>query len=127
MSNDAERGDLIPMGSIPRLEQFPDLKHLPKTFDPDHLTAVEVLKIITLALAQTKGADVFMRLRAQAVMEEQFARGCKAGRDEGRREGYGAGYAEGLEEGKREALDKKSAEEAESAMLRAAARARREA
>jgi flagellar biosynthesis/type III secretory pathway protein FliH len=105
----------------------PDLKHLPAEFDPDNLTAAEVLKVLTIALAATRGADPLSRLKAQHVMDEAYSRGRRAGLEEGRRIGFNLGYAEGLEDGAREARDKIAREEAERATLKAAARARRAA
>jgi hypothetical protein len=116
---------LLPFGSIPRLEQFPDLKNVGE-FDPDNLTAKDVLKVMTLVLAKTRdGADSLI-FNAQFVMEEQFARGRRRGLEEGRRDGYESGYREGLEDGRREALGAIAQEEAERATLKAAAHARRE-
>jgi len=123
--NDANRSDrLISTADIPRLEMCPDLKHM-GAFDPDNLTAAEVLKIITIALAKTKGADPLMGLKAEVVFNEQFARGMERGKEQGLRDGYNRGYNEGLEEGRREALDERAREEAERATLKAAALARR--
>lgn len=115
--------ELVP--SIPRIEQFPDLKNMGE-FDPDNLTAAEVLKVITIALAKTRDgrADSLVQFKAQVVMEEQFARGRRRGLEEGRRDGYGLGYSEGLEDGRLEALDKMARGEAERATLKAAAHAR---
>jgi len=115
---------MIPMGDIRQLEMCPDLKHMGE-FDPDNLTAAEVLKVITLALAKTRDADVLMRLKAEVVMNEQFSRGYERGLKEGKDRGYQLGYSEGLEDGKREALDTRAQEEAERATLKAAARARK--
>ncbi len=112
------------MRDIPQLEMCPDLKRMGE-FDPDNLTAAEVLKVITLALAKTRGADPLMRMKAEVVMNEQFSRGRERGLEEGRRDGYHKGYREGLEDGKREALDARAQEEAERVTLKAAARARR--
>jgi flagellar biosynthesis/type III secretory pathway protein FliH len=118
---------LFPMANIRRLEMCPDVKHMAKEFDPDNLTAAEVLKIITLALANTKGADGLARMKAEVVMNEQYHRGATFGREQGERRGYENGYREGLEDGKREALDKLASEEADRATLKAAALARRSA
>jgi flagellar biosynthesis/type III secretory pathway protein FliH len=115
---------MLPMANIKVLEQFPELKKLPQ-FDPENLTASDVLKIITIALAKTAGADPLAGLRAQAVMEEQYARGNRDGYARGRRDGYQAAYLEGLEDGRKEALDKSAQEEAERVSIKAAARAKR--
>ena len=115
---------MIPMRDIRQLEMCPDLKFM-GAFDPDNLTAAEVLKVITLALAKTRGADVFMRAKAEVIRNEQFSRGMERGINEGRIAGYSAGYTEGLEDGKREALDTRAQEEAERATLKAAASARK--
>ena len=118
----------LPQGlvSIPVLEMCPDLKFM-GAFDPDNLTAAEVLKVITLALARTKGADPLARLKAESVMNEQYSRGADFGRKQGFDNGYRRGYLEGLDDGKKEALDKLAIEEAEQATLKARARARRAA
>jgi hypothetical protein len=115
-----------PLHAIQPLEQFPDLAHMAREFDPDNLTAAEVLKVLTMMLAKTRGADGLAKLRAQVVMEEQYARGFRSGRDDGERVGYQRGYLEGLEEGRKEALESAAREEAERAMVRAAASARRQ-
>lgn len=94
--------------------------------DPDNLTAAEMLKVITLALAQTRGADPLIRLKAEALMNEDFARGMQRGFKKGSSDGYHMGYREGREEGKREALDTRAMEEAERVAVKAAARARKE-
>ena len=120
----SEQDKWVRFADIPRLEMCPDLKHMGE-FDPDNLTAAEVLKIITLALAKTRDADPLMRLRAETVYNEQFSRGMERGIKQGRSDGYRLGYAEGIEDGKREALDKRAQEEAERVTLKAAARARR--
>jgi len=116
---------LVPLVNIPLLEMCPDVKHMAKEFDPDNLTAAEVLKVITLALAKTKGADFLAKMKAEVVMNEQYHRGATFGREEGERRGYGKGYLDGLEDGKREALDRLAKEEAERATLKASALARR--
>ncbi|SRR6266581_7904693 len=95
------------------------------SFDLDHLTADDVLKIITLALAKTRHVDGLTVLKAEAVMARQFTRGFTQGRADGHRDGYEDGYSEGLEEGKREALDERAHEEAERVTVRAKAQARR--
>lgn len=115
---------MIPASEIRQLDMCPDLKHMGE-FDPDNLTAAEVLKVITLALAKTRGADVLARMKAEVVMNEQFSRGYDRGFKEGKDGGYRLGYSEGLEDGKREALDTRAREEAERATIKAAARARR--
>jgi len=117
---------LVPMGEIQRLEMCPDVKHM-GAFDPDNLTAAEILKIITIALAKASGADPLLRLKAEVVFNEQFSRGQERGRTEGFRDGYSRGYEEGMEEGRREALDQLARDEAERATVRAAASARRTA
>ena len=122
-TNDSNR--FIAASEIPQLEMCPDLRHLPPAFDLSKLTTAEVLKVITLALATAADADPLARLKAETVMNEQYSRGAAFGREQGERTGYGRGYQEGLEDGKREALDALAAEEAESATLKAAARARR--
>lgn len=109
---------------LPVLEMCPDLKHM-GDFDPDNMTAAEVLKVITIALAKTKGADFLARLKAEAVFNEQYSRGHTRGLEQGERWGFDKGYREGLEDGKREALDRIAKEEAEAATLKARARARR--
>lgn len=124
MTNEANPGG---GATIRVLEQFPDLRTLPPLFDPDNLSAGEVLKIITLALAKTRGADGIARLRAEAVFEEQWARGRQYGLQEGERRGHDKGYFQGVEDGRAEALDKLSREEAERATVKASARARRTA
>lgn len=116
----------ITCGEIPQLEMCPDLKHM-GGFDPDNLTAAEVLKVITLALAKTKDADFLARLKAETVMNEQYSRGAAFGREQGFRDGYHKGYLEGVEDGRREALDRLAREEAEAATLKANALARRRA
>ncbi|MDA8107560.1 MAG: hypothetical protein M0015_02895 [Betaproteobacteria bacterium] len=108
----------------PILDMCPDLKHM-GTFDPDNLTAAEVLKIITIALANACNADPLARLKAESVMNEQYSRGAEYGRKQGFDNGYRRGYLEGLDDGRKEVLDKTSAEEAERAILKTAARARR--
>ena len=113
----------IRLADLPRLEMCPDLKHMGE-FDPDNLTAAEVLKVITLALAKTRGADVLMRMKAEVVMNEQFARGRGRGLKEGYERGYWNGYHDGLSDGKKEAVDTRAQEEAERATIKAAARAR---
>lgn len=124
MSND--RNEWVKSNELPVLEMCPDLKHMGE-FDPDNLTAAEVLKVITLALAQARGADPLARLKAETVMNEQYSRGHDRGEAIGRRIGYGIGYNEGVEDGRREALDRLAREEAESATLKARATARRAA
>ncbi len=120
----SEEDRLIPSSQIRQLEMCPDLKYMGE-FDPDNLTAAEVLKIITIALGKTRGADMLMRLKAEVVMNEQFSRGHERGLKEGREIGYRLGYSEGVDDGKREALDTRALEEAERATIKAAARARR--
>ena len=115
---------MIPSSDLRQLDMCPDLKHMGE-FDPDNLNAAEVLKVITLALAKTRGADVLARMKAEVVMNEQFSRGYDRGLKEGKDRGYHLGYSEGLEDGKREALDTRAQEEAERATIKAAARARR--
>lgn len=117
-------GDVV---RIPVLEMCPDLRHLPADFDPDNLTAVEVLKVITLALACTRGADPLAKLKAETVMNEQYARGRRRGLEDGERLGFDNGYREGLEDGARESRDRIAIEEAERATLKARASARRSA
>ena len=111
------------MGDIPQLKMVPD-SEFASGFDPAKFTAYEVLQIFTLALAGTRDADGGVKLRAEAVMNSQFAKGMRRGYEDGKRDGYRDGYAEGLEDGRREALDKVAVEEAERATLKASARAR---
>lgn len=125
MSN-SDRNKWVKSNELPVLEMCPDLKHMGE-FDPDNLTAAEVLKVITLALAKARGADPLARLKAESVMNEQYSRGCERGEAIGRRIGYNLGYNEGPEDGRREALDELAREEAEQATVKASARARRTA
>ena len=106
------------------LQQFPDLPKL-KEFELENLMAHDVLRIITIALASTRGAEGLDKLRAQSVMEEQYARGDRTGYARGTREGYQRGYLEGLEDGRREALGEIAKEEAECVAIKHTALARK--
>lgn len=82
-----------------------------------------ILDLVALALSKLPGADGFTIMKAHAVMDSQYAKGSKRGQELGFQNGYQRGYAEGLQDGQREALDTQAQEEAERAVLKAAARA----